>query len=169
VRAFFQGNRYLLSELVDRVLSFVLPGPITDLYAGVGLYAVALASTRRDEVTAVEGDLISAADLGANAASCARPFAAFHRSVEEFLKGSEQLRSQTVIVDPPRTGLSQHAATAIERHQPRRVIYVSCDVATLARDVSRLAVGGYRLAHIEALDLFPNTAHIETVAVLARD
>jgi 23S rRNA (uracil1939-C5)-methyltransferase len=168
VRAFFQGNRYLLSELVERVLACVPAGPITDLYAGVGLFAVALASTRRDEVVAVEGDLISATDLIANAASCARPFVASHLSVEDFLKRSGQLPSHAMIVDPPRTGLSRDAATAIQHHQPRRLVYVSCDVATLARDVKTFTAGGYRLAHIEAFDLFPNTAHIETIAVLDR-
>ena len=168
VRAFFQGNRYLLSELVERVLSFVSAGPVIDLYAGVGLFAVALASTRGDDVVAVEGDMISANDLAANAASCGRPFAPYHLSVEEFLKKSRDLPSHTMVVDPPRTGLSRDAAAGIQRHQPRRLVYVSCDVATLARDVKIFTQAGYRLVHVEAFDLFPNTAHVETIAVLDR-
>lgn len=168
VRAFFQGNRYLLSELVARVLSFVPAGRVVDLYAGVGLFAVALASSRRDEVVAVEGDLISANDLSANAASCGRPFVPLHVSVEEFLKRSRDLPSHTMIVDPPRTGLSRDAAAGIQRHRPWRLIYVSCDVATLARDVKIFMQAGYRLVHVEAFDLFPNTAHVETIAVLER-
>jgi 23S rRNA (uracil1939-C5)-methyltransferase len=168
VRAFFQGNRYLLSELVERVRSLVPAGPVIDLYAGVGLFAVALASTRRNEVVAVEGDMISANDLTANANSCGWPFAAHHLSVEEFLKKSPALPAHTMVVDPPRTGLSRDAAAGIQRHHPRRLVYVSCDVATLARDVKIFAQAGYRLVHIEGFDLFPNTAHVETIAVLAK-
>jgi len=168
VRAFFQGNRYLLSELVGRVLSLIPEGPVIDLYAGVGLFAVALTSTRPDDVRAVEADAISATDLTANAATCRRPFSAHHLSVEEFLRQSRGIPSHTVVLDPPRTGLSRDAAAGIGHHQPQRIVYVSCDVATLARDVKIFADAGYRLVHVEAFDLFPNTAHIETIAVLDR-
>lgn len=168
VRAFFQGNRYLLLELVGRVLSLAPEGPVVDLYAGVGLFAVALASTRRDEVVAVEGDPISATDLTANAATCVRPFASHHLSVEDFLRQSSGLPAHTVVLDPPRTGLSRAAAAGVCHHHPRRIVYVSCDVATLARDVKIFTEGGYRLVQVEAFDLFPNTAHIETIAVLDR-
>jgi 23S rRNA (uracil1939-C5)-methyltransferase len=64
--------------------------------------------------------------------------------------------------------MSREATLAITRTHARRVIYVSCDVATLARDVRRLIDAGYRLAHIEGFDLFPNTAHVETVVLLTR-
>jgi 23S rRNA (uracil1939-C5)-methyltransferase len=168
VRAFFQGNRYLLSELVVRVLSLIPEGPVIDLYAGVGMFAVALASSRRDEVVAVEGDALSATDLTANASTCRRPFSAHHLSVEAFLEQSRGIPSHTMVLDPPRTGVSRHAAAGVEHHQPRRIVYVSCDVATLARDVKIFAEAGYRLVHVEAFDLFPNTAHIETIAVLDR-
>jgi 23S rRNA (uracil1939-C5)-methyltransferase len=169
VRAFFQGNRYLLSELVQRVLALVADGPVIDLYAGVGLFAVSLASTRRDDVVAVEGDAVSASDLAANAASSDRPFLSHHVSVEEFLRRSREMRSHTVVLDPPRTGLSREAASGLRACRPRRIVYVSCDVATLARDVQGFVQAGYRLAGIHAFDLFPNTAHVETIAVLDRD
>ena len=168
VRAFFQANRYLLSELVERVLFRVPEGPVVDLYAGVGLFAVALASTRREDVVAVEGDAISAHDLTANAAACERPFAAHHLSVEQYLRESPRVPLRTVVLDPPRTGLSKETAASLLRHQPRRLVYVSCDVATLARDVRVLTEAGYELTWLEAFDLFPNTAHIETLAVLTR-
>lgn len=168
VRAFFQGNRYLLSELVQRVLALAEEGPVIDLYAGVGLFAVSLASTRRDEVVAVESDSISALDLTANAASCERPFLSHHVSVEEFLHRTRDLSAHTVILDPPRTGLSRDASSSLGSRRPRRIVYVSCDVATLARDVKNLTQAGYRLNHVEAFDLFPNTAHVETIAVLDR-
>jgi tRNA/tmRNA/rRNA uracil-C5-methylase (TrmA/RlmC/RlmD family) len=169
VRAFFQGNRYLLSELVQRVLALVPDGgPVVDLYAGVGLFAVSLACTRRDDVIAVEGDAISAADLAANATSCERPFLSQHSSVERFLGRSKELSSHTVVLDPPRTGLSREAASGLRLSRPRRIVYVSCDVATLARDVKDFLQEGYRLEHVEAFDLFPNTPHIETIAALDR-
>ncbi|HEY7449877.1 MAG TPA: hypothetical protein VH702_17100, partial [Vicinamibacterales bacterium] len=169
VRAFFQGNRYLLSELVQRVLALVPEGPVIDLYAGVGLFAVSLASTRRDEIVGVEGDAISSQDLIANAASCVRPFLSHHTSVEEFLRGARGVPSHTVIVDPPRTGLSRDATSGLTSCRPRRIVYVSCDVATLARDIKNLAAAGYRLGEIEAFDLFPNTPYVETIAVLQRE
>ena len=72
------------------------------------------------------------------------------------------------LVDPPRTGVSKEAARLIAAASARRIVYLSCDVATLARDVRRFVDAGYRLSHIEAFDLFPNTAHVESVAVLDR-
>ncbi|MEZ4455589.1 MAG: 23S rRNA (uracil(1939)-C(5))-methyltransferase RlmD, partial [Gemmatimonadales bacterium] len=79
-------------------------------------------------------------------------------------------RPDVVIVNPPRTGLAPEAAEAVAAATPRRIGYVSCDPATLARDLVRLGVGpgGYGLASLEAFDLFPQTAHVETVAVLER-
>jgi tRNA/tmRNA/rRNA uracil-C5-methylase (TrmA/RlmC/RlmD family) len=168
VRAFFQGNRYLLSELIQHVLALVPEGPVLDLYAGVGLFAVSLASTRRDEIVAVEGDATSAQDLIANAASCERRFTTHHASVEDFLRRAREVPSHTVIVDPPRTGLSRDATSGLTSSRPRRIVYVSCDVATLARDVKNIVAAGYRLGEIGAFDLFPNTPHVETIAVLYR-
>ncbi len=168
VRSFFQANRYLISDLVDAVRSLAAPGPVVDLYAGVGLFAVACAASRRDEVVAVEGDGTSARDLAANAAASVHPFAAHHLSVETFLAASRALPPGPVLVDPPRTGLSRAAAAGLLRHAPPQIVYVSCDVATLARDVKVLREAGYRLTHVEAFDLFPVTAHVENVAVLER-
>jgi 23S rRNA (uracil1939-C5)-methyltransferase len=74
----------------------------------------------------------------------------------------------TVIVDPPRTGMSRAALDGVLAARATRLVYVSCDVATLARDLRRMLDAGYTLAHVEAFDLFPNTAHIETLAVLDR-
>ena len=74
----------------------------------------------------------------------------------------------TLVLDPPRTGVSTEAMSGILALKPGRVVYVSCDVATLARDARRFVEAGYRLAHMEAFDLFPNTAHVETLAVFVR-
>ena len=74
----------------------------------------------------------------------------------------------TVIVDPPRTGLSKAVTAALAASAVRHIVYVSCDVATLARDLKGLAGAGFAVASLEGFDLFPNTAHVETLAVLQR-
>jgi 23S rRNA (uracil1939-C5)-methyltransferase len=168
VRAFFQGNRYLLAGLVARVLSLVEPGPVVDLYAGVGLFAVALAATGRTAVTAVEGDRIGAQDLKANAAPYASRLTVVHQMVESFVATPAGAPGTSLIVDPPRTGLSREALDGIARFGAPAIVYVSCDAATLARDVRRLVDAGYRLEHLEAFDLFPNTAHVEAVVKLRK-
>ncbi len=163
-RSFFQGNRYLLADLVRRVLSAVPPGPVLDLYAGVGLFSVAVAARGGGEVTAVEGDSVAAADLKHNAAALTG-IVARHQPVEAFLAARRSGRVGTVIVDPPRSGLTRDALLGVAALRPPRLVYVSCDVATLARDARLLMDRGYDLASIEAFDLFPNTAHVETLAV----
>jgi tRNA/tmRNA/rRNA uracil-C5-methylase (TrmA/RlmC/RlmD family) len=164
--AFFQGNRYLTGVLLRSVLARVPAGPAIDVYAGVGLFAVAMAA-RGDAVLAIEGDRASAADLVLNA----RPFPRLeaHRgAVERVLPQLRRRVFSSVLLDPPRTGLSAAAVHAVLRLEPPRVIYLSCDVATLARDAARFQAGGYRLVSVEAFDMFPNTAHIETLAVFDR-
>jgi 23S rRNA (uracil1939-C5)-methyltransferase len=164
VLAFFQGNRHLLGALVTHVIhQLPAEGSIVDLYAGVGLFAVSAAASRGVEVTAVEGDRTAAADLVANAASGGGRVVAVHQAVEEFVRRPP--RASAVIVDPPRTGLSRDALAGVVRLKARRVIYVSCDVATLARDARLLVDAGYTIDRIDAFDLFPNTPHVETVVV----
>ena len=168
-RAFFQGNRYLLSTLVQAVTAQVLDdGPVLDLYAGVGLFAAALAARGRDQITAVEGDRISGADLALNMKRLGENVSCELQPVERFLAAFSGAHARTIIVDPPRTGLSRDAMTSVLAHGATRIVYVSCDIATLARDVRRAVDHGYALTHLEAFDLFPNTAHVETLAVLEK-
>jgi tRNA/tmRNA/rRNA uracil-C5-methylase (TrmA/RlmC/RlmD family) len=167
--SFFQGNRYLLPSLVLAVADLVLDRPdgeeVIDLYAGVGVFSVALAALGRLEVTAVEGDRVSGADLRENARPHAPRLDARVMSVEAYLASRSRGRARvTVIVDPPRTGLSKEAADSIVRLGPSRIIYVSCDPPTLARDARRLLDAGYRLDGLRAFDLFPNTPHVESLA-----
>jgi 23S rRNA (uracil1939-C5)-methyltransferase len=168
VLAFFQGNRYLLGQLAVHVVGQVPSGSsVVDLYAGVGLFAVAAAALRGARVTAVEGDRIAAADLAANAAATNGAVAPVHQSVEEFAR-DERRDTGALILDPPRTGISREALDGICRMRAPRVVYVSCDVATLARDARVLVASGYTIDKIDAFDLFPNTPHVETVAVFQR-
>lgn len=169
VRAFFQSNRFLLEPFVQRVTALVPEtGPVCDLYAGVGLFGLSLAAAGRGDITLVEGDAISAHDLDDNARPFARRLRVERSSVEEFLRRRTPPSAATVIVDPPRTGMSREAIGRLLQASPARVIYVSCDVATLARDVRMLVDADYALEVVSAVDLFPNTAHVETIAVFQR-
>jgi tRNA/tmRNA/rRNA uracil-C5-methylase (TrmA/RlmC/RlmD family) len=168
VLAFFQGNRYLLRDLAANVAARIPPGSaVLDLYAGGGLFAMAAALGRGARVTAVEGDRVAAADLVANAASAAGGIAARHLSVEAFV-ASASPGADAIIVDPPRTGLSRDALAGIVRLAPRRLIYVSCDVATLARDTRTLIDAGYLIEQVQGFDLFPVTAHVEVVVTFEK-
>jgi 23S rRNA (uracil1939-C5)-methyltransferase len=178
VQAFFQGNRYLVNQLAAHVVAQVpQDSAVIDLYAGVGVFAVAAAATRGARVTAVEGDPVAAADLAANALANGA-IDAVHQSVEEYLSGvtrdvsvrrDRDRLGPTLIVDPPRIGLSREALDGICRLGASRIVYVSCDIATLARDARRIVDSGYSLVQLDAFDLFPNTPHVETVTVFVRE
>ena len=162
VRSFFQGNRYLMTPFVESVLQHLGSGSLVDLYAGVGLFSLTAKAAGAGPITAVEGDLFAARDLQRNAKG---EITVVEMPVERF-----RLREKTaaVIVDPPRTGMSKEAlARAIELNAPS-FVYVSCDVATLARDSRVLLDAGYRITSARAFDLFPNTAHVETVIAFSR-
>jgi 23S rRNA (uracil1939-C5)-methyltransferase len=168
-RAFFQANRFLLPDLVTTVLDAVpSSGGVIDLYAGVGLFAVSLAAAGRADVTAVEGDAASGHDLRVNAAALPHIVTVVRRSVEAFLQHLRRVPEATIIVDPPRTGISRQAMQAVVALRARRVVYVSCDPATMARDARRLVDGGYRLVSLRAFDLFPNTPHVEALGIFDR-
>jgi 23S rRNA (uracil1939-C5)-methyltransferase len=164
VQAFFQGNRYLLSDLVAHVAGQVPMGStLVDLYAGVGIFSVAAAVLRGADVVAVEGDRVAAEDLRGNASTSGARLTTVHQAVEDFLHG--EAAAETIIVDPPRTGMTREALNGAIRLRASRLVYVSCDVATLARDARRIVDAGYSIAHVDGFDLFPNTPHVETVVV----
>jgi 23S rRNA (uracil1939-C5)-methyltransferase len=164
-RSFFQGNRFLLPALVDHVLELIDGEDVLDLYAGVGLFSIAADAAGKGPVTAVEGDRFSAADLKRNASG--KDVTVIVGPVEQFLERPRGTPA-TVIVDPPRTGMSKEATAGVIALGAPRLIYVSCDIATLARDTRLLLDAGYRIAGMRAFDLFPSTAHVETVIAFAR-
>jgi len=88
--------------------------------------------------------------------------------VERYLAGCARARGLTVVVDPPRTGMTRDALSGLLGLGARRIVYVSCDVATLARDAARIVAAGYGMVELEGFDLFPNTAHVEAVAAFTR-
>jgi 23S rRNA (uracil1939-C5)-methyltransferase len=168
VLSFFQGNRYLLQTLADHVSGHVPAGArVIDLYAGAGLFAVSVAAGRDARVVAVEGDRSSAADLQANVAALGGAVEAVQQSVEAFTARTHE-SPDVLIVDPPRTGMSLEALEGAIKLAGRAIVYVSCDVATLARDARRLVDRGYQLREVRGIDLFPNTPHVEAVAVFER-
>jgi 23S rRNA (uracil1939-C5)-methyltransferase len=171
--AFFQSNRFLLEHLVQHVVGLAPQGPVVDLYAGVGLFGLALAAAGFTDVTLVEGDPVSGADLNDNAEPFGERVRVERRSVEAFLrtKGdySDTSRGGVIIVDPPRTGLLPDSLNGIVAKQPALLIYVSCDVATLARDSRLLIASGYGVGRVTGFDLLPKTAHVESIVCFARN
>jgi tRNA/tmRNA/rRNA uracil-C5-methylase (TrmA/RlmC/RlmD family) len=144
---------------------------VIDLYAGVGLFGLSLAASGMDRITLVEGDPVSGGDLETNAKPFRDRVRVERRSVEAFLATEEarvrrsgSVAAATFIVDPPRTGMSREALAGIVAVRPARLVYVSCDVATLARDTRTLVDAGYSLDGLTGMDLFPNTAHVESIA-----
>jgi 23S rRNA (uracil1939-C5)-methyltransferase len=168
VLTFSQGHRYLINDLVAHVIGLLDEGStVVDLYAGAGLFAVSAALARGARVTAVEGDRLGALDLEANAESANSGVVAVHQPVESFTR-TAQPPPDALILDPPRTGVSREALGGIAGLGARTIIYVSCDVATLARDVRRLIDAGYLIRRVDGFDLFPNTPHVETVVEMSK-
>jgi len=165
--SFFQGNRFLVGALVRRVLDVAQGDRVVDLYAGVGLFAVALAA-RGAQVVAVEGDAFSADDLIANAQPWSSRLQVMRATVEDAVRRPPVPGPACVVLDPPRTGVSPEALSALASWRVPTLVYVSCDPPTLARDAANLATSGYTLASLDAFDFFPNTPHVESVAVFTR-
>jgi 23S rRNA (uracil1939-C5)-methyltransferase len=161
--SFFQVNRFLVDRLVDCAIADHQGDSALDLYAGVGLFSKALASRFR-EVTAVESGHSASRDLAHNLGDAV---SIENTTVEEFLSGYQR-RPDLILADPPRSGLTKHVVTELARIQTPSMVIVSCDPATLARDLQNLLAGGYRIHSVTLMDLFPQTFHLETVVELRR-
>lgn len=163
--SFFQTNRFLIDKLVELAIAGAGGGVALDLYAGTGLFSAPLAE-RFAKVIAVEPALASFADLQHNR----RPNMEVHRlTTEEFLRRhAGELKPELVIVDPPRAGLDDRVTRSLLKMAMPRLTYVSCDPATLARDLRVFTDAGYRIAALDLVDLFPQTFHLETVVRLER-
>jgi 23S rRNA (uracil1939-C5)-methyltransferase len=164
--SFFQVNRFLLPKLVDLVTGRRSGRLAWDLYSGVGLFARAL---NFEKVTAVESEGFSAGDLKKNLDGT--PHRVIPSPVLEFLRSTAKAKRivpELIVVDPPRAGLGKEVCAHLARVAAPNIIYVSCDPATLARDLQALLQSGYSLQAITLVDLFPQTFHLETVTVLTR-
>jgi 23S rRNA (uracil1939-C5)-methyltransferase len=175
--SFFQTNRYLTDELVKIVTQGQSGEHALDLYAGVGLFSTALCDMRH--IVSVESSPTSTADLSYNLSSNGE---AVRATTEEYLSGSHNTRRarkgavlplpaykpDLVVVDPPRSGLGDRVARMLVTMGAPRVVYVSCDPVTLARDLVVLVAAGYRIEQLHLVDLFPQTYHLESVVHLVR-
>lgn len=172
-RSFYQVNH----DQAERLYALAIEAAdirktdkVLDLYCGVGTITLAMAQAA-GRVIGVEIEPQAVADATANALRNGVENAEFFcgdagKAALELENRGE--KPDVVVVDPPRKGLSPDVIETIDRMDPRRVVYVSCDPATLARDVARFKEKGYGLKWVQAVDMFPRTAHVETVALLSK-
>jgi len=162
--SFFQVNTVMAEKMVEHLLDR-LPLPtktILDVYCGVGLFSAFLAP-KCERLIGIETSLSACEDFGANLDE--------FDHVELYEGGAENViphleaEQAIVLLDPPRLGVDKRALDGIRQLAPKVIAYVSCDPSTLARDAARLIAGGYRLVDVTPFDLFPQTYHIESIAI----
>jgi 23S rRNA (uracil1939-C5)-methyltransferase len=164
--SFFQVNRWLVDELVAAVTGGLRGGLAWDLFAGVGLFARKLAESF-GRVIAVESAPAAIAALKENLTGTHAM--AVKATTLEFLRGEARGdRPDVIVIDPPRAGVGAEATDLLGRIGAPELVYVSCDPATLARDLRVLVGTGYVIERITLADLFPQTFHLETVVRLRR-
>ncbi len=178
--AFFQVNRYLIDDLISVVTGNASGDVALDLYAGVGLFSVPLAEKFR-HILSVEASHTSHPDFMQNVPANVKAVVA---RTSDFLRRDYpksdyrtsdypknrpvRQRPDLVVLDPPRTGAGKAVIASLVELGAPRVRYVSCDPATLARDIALLLAAGYRIEEAHLFDLFPETFHIESVMLLGR-
>jgi 23S rRNA (uracil1939-C5)-methyltransferase len=174
VPSFFQINREQTQRLYIAALEFAqLTGTETvlDLYCGIGTISLALAK-RAGRVIGAELVPQAIADAGENArrngVTNAEFFCGDAGAISQRL-AAEGVRPQVICVDPPRKGLAPQVPAILAGMAPDRIVYVSCDPATLARDTDRFIQLGYQAIRVQGVDLFPRTAHVETIVLLQRE
>ena len=163
--SFFQVNTPQAAQLVHLVMGYLdLQGgeTVLDAYCGVGLFTTHLAE-RAGLVVGVELAPAAVADLLENTAGLDN-VEVIEGPVEAVLPDLD-IPLDAAVVDPPRAGVDRFALDALVARRPARLVYVSCDPATLARDAKRLIRAGYRLVEVQPVDMFPQTYHIESVAL----
>jgi 23S rRNA (uracil1939-C5)-methyltransferase len=169
-RSFFQVNRFLLDAALNEVRTVGLgarPGRAADLYCGVGTFGLALAAAA-GEVRGVESDPANAGDLAHNVQSNGlRNFAVSRGTAEAWIDRILAEKPDLVMVDPPRKGLGPRITGPILESPPPLILYLSCDPATLGRDL-KILMARYRLRSLTLYDFFPHTPHIETLSILDR-
>lgn len=164
--SFFQVNTEQAQELLRLVREYAAVQPndtVLDAYGGVGTFAINLAGQAREAIV-VEANATAAADARENASATAN-VRVIEGEVEDVLPALEGA-IDVAVLDPPRAGVAPKALDALAAKHPRRIVYVSCDPGTLARDVRKLLDRGYHLEAVQPVDMFPQTHHIETVSLL---
>ncbi len=167
VASFFQVNRTQVEVLIQTALGWLDPQPgetILDAYSGVGTFSLQL-DEKAGRIIAVEASPSANVDARINGAGLA------NLDLVEGNFGEVSLpvdRVDGVVIDPPRGGIAPEGMSGLLGLSPRRIVYVSCDPTTLARDAALLVGAGYRLERVQPIDLFPQTYHVETVALFLR-
>ena len=166
--SFFQVNTPVTERLIELVASYLdlMGGEVLlDAYCGVGTFGLSLAE-RVGQVIGIEENPFAVADADFNAGELEN-VTLIEGRVEDVLPDLDE-RIDVAILDPPRGGCEPEALQALSELAPSRIVYVSCDPATLARDVKRLSETGYVLVEAQPIDMFPQTYHLESVALLGR-
>lgn len=173
-QAFYQINPPQAERLYELAVDYALPEPggtVLDLYCGAGTISLALARRAGQVIgaeivpEAVENARRNAARNGIGNAE----FICADAGDAARLLSERGIRPDAIVVDPPRKGMSEEALRQVAKMQPKRIAYVSCDPATLARDLKRLTELGYVPQKAVAVDMFPKTAHVETVVTLTKE
>jgi 23S rRNA (uracil1939-C5)-methyltransferase len=165
--AFFQVNRFLSGRLVDAALEGAEGDSALDLYAGAGLFSLALAR-RFKEVVAVESGPAAARDLIFNAERAGLSnLRTETKNAEAYLYALDGA-SDFIVMDPPRAGLGKTVVARLIELRPAKLVLVACDPSTMARDVGTLLRAGYAIDRMTLVDMFPQTYHFETVVSMSR-
>ncbi len=176
--SFFQVNRFLVEDLLQTMVDGVKGGYALDLYAGVGFFTLPLAKVF-SKVVSVDANLSATRDLRQNAEIAGALIVSENEHTEDFLKKAQD-KPDLVVLDPPRAGLGAEAAARLANLGTQDIAYLSCDPATLARDLAVLtgserkpespvlAEHKYEIAEVHLFDLFPQTFHVETLVRLRR-
>jgi len=163
---FFQANKFLIGELIDAATEDVSGQTALDLYCGVGLFTLPLAR-RSENVIAVEENKKAVEFLKKNAETAQlENVKIVSQAVEKFLAKRVSQRVDFILIDPPRAGTGRDVIPSIAALRPGQISYVSCEPSILARDLRILVDAGYAIEKITALDMFPQTHHVETVVRL---
>lgn len=167
-KSFFQGNPFLIEKLLELALENAAGKNALDLYCGVGLFTLPMAR-KFEKVTGVEASK-DAIDFAEKSAANARIENIEFRAdaVDDFLNENKLTEIDFVLLDPPRSGAEKQTIENIIKINPRAIAYVSCEPSVLARDLRMLIDAGYKIEAITALDLFPQTHHIETIVRLQK-
>lgn len=169
--SFFQVNTAGAEVLVSLVRRYLDPQPndtLLDAYCGVGLFGLAL-SNQVGHLIGIEEDPHACEDFAWNARDLAPERVTLHEGPAAEVLAALDEPIDLAVVDPPRSGVGKEALQELTRLGPRRIVYVSCDPATLARDAKFLQAGGYELVEVQPIDLFPQTFHIESVSLWIRN
>lgn len=162
--SFFQVNTLMAEAMVDHILNLIPENSkIVEAYCGVGLFSAFLAP-KAHQIIGIESSPTACEDFMDNLDSFDN-VTLYEAAIEDVLPYIDQ-KPDTILLDPPRSGLDRKVVDAILSLKPNQLVYISCDPSTLARDLGRLTRGGYSLVQVTPFDLFPQTFHIESICLL---